>query len=258
MTPATACAAGCGRPSPNAFLCGECTGELRGALLLAASIEGDLLAAVARQLRHGAGRRTGDGQLLPYDPAASAARQALSLALADAIHDMPGTRWPLPDTSIAGMAQWLLQHMGDVVQQPFAGRTHHEVASALARAVRVLDPPPERAYAGPCPGCGADVLAPPGAALARCRQCGCPVDVDAQQAAMRTAVEDMLGGAAWCVRMAARLGLHAPESTIYSWARRGQLAAHGQRAPERGGDPQPVYRLGDVLDLAARNPRVRG
>jgi transposase-like protein len=72
---------------------------------------------------------------------------------------------------------------------------------------------------------------------------------------MRAAMEDMLGGAAWCARMAGQLGMVVSENTVYSWVRRAQLASHGDRVPDRGGVPAPVYRLGDVLDLIARSPR---
>jgi hypothetical protein len=252
MTETTACASGCGRPAPGATLCPPCTAELRGMLALAAAIAPDLDDAVARLLRHGgSGRRAATEPPLPVDLRASAAAAELRGCLSGwvAIVAMVAP----PAGGIGGLSRWLLAHLAMVVRHERAADVHRDVRAAVQRCVMVLEPPPERVYAGPCPQCGYDVLGYQGAAFADCARCRFPVDVDIAQAAMRAALEDMLGGAAWCARMAARLGTPISENTVYSWVRRAQLAAHGE-LPDRGGTLQPVYRLGDVLNLIARSP----
>jgi hypothetical protein len=121
----------------------------------------------------------------------------------------------------------------------------------------VLDGPPPRQYAGPCPGCHADVLGQPGAPVARCKGCGATVEVAAQQDAMRAAMDDMLFTAAQLVSMAAYLGQPVSEHTVRSWVRRRQLVARGEW-PRDHGEPSATYRFGDVLILIARSNRVRG
>jgi hypothetical protein len=265
------CATGCKRPSPSAIICADCTGALRAALTMAAAIEADLLDAVARQLRHGHGGRSASAEPpLPYDPAASDARRELSFALANAVYAINGhEHWPVDDTSIGGLARWLLTHMAELASYPFAARDHAAITAAVERCARVLDGPPATVYAGPCPGCGADLLAAPGAAIVKCRAviqvtvdgrpvlCGRSADVRLQQDAMRAVLEDRLFTAAELVSMAAALGCPVSEHTVRSWVHRRQLAPKGTR-PRDHGEPSATYRFGDLLDLAARRQRVKG
>jgi hypothetical protein len=250
------CAAGCGQPSPAAIICAACTGSLRAALELAASIAPDLDDAIARQLRHGSGgRRSGDEQPLPVDLRASDARRDLGVALLGAVADVISGPWP--PATIAAMAEWLLASMAELAVHPLAGYEYHAIRRAVDRAAMVLDGPPPRQYAGPCPDCGADVLGQPGAPMARCKGCGAQVEVAAQQDAMRAAMDDMLFTAAQLVSMAAALGQPVSEHTVRSWVRRRQLVARGEW-PRGHGEPSATYRFGDVLVLIARSNRVRG
>jgi hypothetical protein len=256
------CAAGCGQPSPSAVICAACTGSLRAALELAASIAPDLGDAIARQLRHGtlaAGRR--DGQPLPYDLAASQAAVRLRAALLAAVCAVKGESEPWPQHShepaIGVWAAWLARRVQRLAMAPDAAGIAFDVHHAVDRAVMVLDPPPDRVYAGPCPDCHADVLGQPGAPVARCKGCGRTVEVAAQQDAMRAAMDDMLFTAAQLVSMAAYLGQPVSEHTVRSWVRRRQLVARGEW-PRENGEPSATYRFGDVLILIARSNRVRG
>ena len=260
------CATGCGSPSPSAIICGGCTDGLRGTLELAASIEADLLDAVARQLHHGHGKNSGSEPPLPYDPAASDARRALAFALADAVWHLDPDRWPIAEASIGGTARWLMEHVTELAASPRAGRDYHAIRDAVDRCARVLDGPPATVYAGPCPACGTDLLGVPGAAIVKCRfviqvtvngqpvLCGTAVDVRVQQDAMRAVLEDRLFTAAQLVSMAAALGRPVSEHTVRSWVKRRQLVPRGEW-PREHGEPSATYRFGDMLDLAARNLR---
>lgn len=256
------CAAGCGSPSPQAVICAGCADALRAALTMAASIAPDLDGAAARQLRHGGGgRRAGDEQPLPVDLRAAGAAGVLRMALTEAAAALMaaghGEEYASRPMTIRAMAAFIAARVPALCQLPDAAVRYREIRRAVDRCAMVLDGPPERTYAGPCHGCGADLLGVPGSPVVTCRRCGEQADLAERQAAMRDAMDDMLGGAAWCARMAARLGMEVPESTVHSWVRRSQLVPRGSQ-PGRGGEPVPAYRLGDVLELIARSHRVRG
>jgi hypothetical protein len=252
------CAAQCGRPSPSAVICGACADSLAAALDFAARIAPDLDDAIARQLKHGSGgRRTGDEQPLPYDQRASVAASVLRNELYGWVRELRGDSDAWPGYDIGPCARWLADHMAAAAQHPKAADMLHEVRRAVDRAAMVLDGPPPRQYAGPCPICGYDVLGKPGSAIARCTQCGHAVEVRAQQDAMRAAMDDMLFTAAQLVSMAAALGQPVSEHTVRSWVRRRQLVARGEW-PRDHGEPSATYRFGDVLILIARSQRVRG
>lgn len=253
------CAAGCGSPSPSAVICGGCGGRLRAALVMAASIAPDLDDAIARQLRHGGGGHGGEVPL-PYDPAASDAAASLRMVLAGVAGRLTAEDGRLPYRSMGTgpMARWLSGQVPRVAIRQDAGEICHAIRRAVDRCVMVLDGPPERTFAGPCHGCGADLLGVPGQPVVTCGRCGASAELAERRRAMRAQLDDMLGGAAWCARMAGRLGPAVSENTVYSWARRSQLVPHGQLPSGRGGGMAPVYRLGDVIDLAARNRKVRG
>lgn len=254
------CAAQCGRPSPSAVICGACADSLAAALTMAASIAGDLDDAIARQLRHGGGgRRSGDEQPLPWDQRAALAAGALRAVLADVTGRLVYEDGHLPRRamSIATMARWMERQVPRIAIRQDAAGIREDVQRAVTRAAMVLDGPPPREYAGPCPGCGADVLGQPGAPVARCKGCGAQVEVAAQQDAMRAAMDDMLFTAAQLVSMAAALGQPVSEHTVRSWVRRHQLVPKGEW-PRDHGEPMATYRFGDVLILIARSNRVRG
>lgn len=264
------CATGCGSPSPSAIICGDCTTHLAAALTMAASIEPDLLDAVARQLHHGHGKNSGSEPPLPYDPVASYARRHLAFTLTAAVYSVTGTApWPIADPTISGMARWLGQHVSELAGSLRAARDYHAIRNAVDRCVKVLDGPPSTVYAGPCPQCGTDLLAPPGAAIVKCRfvtqvtasgqpvLCGTAVEVRVQQDAMRAELEDRLFTAAQLVSMAAALGKPVSEHTIRSWVKRHQLVPKGEW-PRDHGEPSATYRFGDMLDLAARRQQVKG
>jgi len=253
------CAAGCRRPSPSAVICGTCADGLSAALAMAASIAGDLDDAIARQLRHGGGgRRSGDEQPLPVDLRAADAARELHGCLSGWVQVIAETApmMSTPDT-IRWMAEWLRARMRWIAAHDAAADICREVTRAVSRAAMVLDGPPPREYAGPCPACGNDVLGQPGAAIAACTRCGHSVEVAAQQDAMRAAMDDMLFTAGELVSMAKALGQPVSEFTVRSWVHRDQLVSKGTR-PRDHGAPSATYRFGDVLVLIARSHRVRG
>lgn len=249
MTGSTACASGCGRPAPGATLCTECTGQLRSALELAISIEPDLLDAVARQLRHGGSSRSAAAEPpLPYDPAASDARRKLAMALADAIYRLIGPAWPIADTTIGGMARWLLSRLAQVAGSPYAARDHDAIRRAVARCAAMLDGPPERHPAGDCEECGARLLAEPDADEAECR-CGFVNEDLRSRRAGRAAAADVLGSADAISRALEHIGIRVGGGTIRQLVTRSRIIRR----------PDGQIAMSDVLAwVAERDSRKAG
>lgn len=242
MTESTACATGCGRPAPGTTLCRDCVSDLRRTLELAASIEPDLLDAIAKQLRHGARGKSASAEApLPYDPMASAAAGALRVALSAACthtFDRGGSGWILGTITV--MAKWLIADMAKLAASRFAGQHYHEIRDGVARCVRVLEPPPELHPAGPCSACGRQLMAEPGADTA---MCGCGM-LNAGLIAMRAqraAAADVLGDSEAISRALGNLGIRVSGGTIRMWVTRKRLI------PRTGGQ----LAMSDVLALVA-------
>lgn len=245
------CATGCGRPSPSAALCAPCTTQLRSTLELAATLEEDLDDAAARLLRHGgsSGKSASTEAPLPVDLRAVDAAGNLRTELATAIHVMLAPRaWSATDHTITGMARWLLMHTHELTRHARAGTIATRIRDAVARCVRVLEPPAELHPAGSCKECGARLLAEAGADAAECR-CGHVTTGLTAARAERAAAADVLGTATEISGALAMMGIGVPRGTITSWASRGRLHAR----------PGGKYALSDVLALVSeRDNRVRG
>jgi hypothetical protein len=243
VTPACAC----GQPSPDAFLCKACTRELSLALLAAVTLAPDLEVAVSRQARFTGPQRGGGGSVLPFDERASDAAHALHAELSGwvRIHMAAGD---YPAGGIAAMARWLLARTGRIRQHEGAADCHHGVTRAVRDAMRAIDRPPQRVYAGPC-DCGTDLTAKPGRSLVSCPSCGASYGVAQRQEWMRTQLEDTLGTAAYAAAVLPGIGVHVTAGAIRMWASRHKLEAR-PGVPRPGGAAQPRYRLGDVMALA--------
>ena len=247
----TLCA--CGQPSPAAFICAGCEHQLARALLAAAAMAPDLEDAVARLMRRGNGGHGGREVPLLVDPGAMAARDALKNTLLTWTRVFVTDEWPSDD--IASIAFWLVRRLDRIRLHPAAGEMASDVHREVERAQRAIDRKPDSMYAGPCPRCGADLLGEPGVSVITC-SCGAHCEVSDQQDAMMSALWDMLGSVQWCVTAAGACGVRIPEGTAYSWIQRSQLVAHGSRPSMReGAPPVPLYRFGDMIELAARGPR---
>jgi hypothetical protein len=88
-----------------------------------------------------------------------------------------------PADTLPSMALWLARHMDRVRQHPAAADIVAEVTAAVRQAVRAIDRPPQRVYAGPCPalGCGTDLLTWPGHTRVTCAGCGTVHDIAVRQ-----------------------------------------------------------------------------
>lgn len=247
----------CGQPVTDGYLCRACTRQLQDALAGIVAIAPELDLAIARQVTftRGPGRSNGHPAPLPYDPRASQAATSLRDVLAVWIRlaDPAGVTDPRTDA----MARQILAAVPAVRARGDATRCLDDISRALSHVMRVIDRPPQRVYAGPCPSCCADLLGKPGHTTVTCRGCGNGYDIATLQAKLREQTEDLLGSAAWCASMATALGLPVSEFTVRSWVRRHKLqASHYQPARTPDGEAKPLYRLGKVLDLASEMRRT--
>jgi hypothetical protein len=237
----------CGAPVDGARLCTSCTRDLAEQLLIAASISGDLDDAVAKLLRRGSGGPRSEIEApLPIDLTAADARRSLSGCLMTWVLRMQ----PAPGTVLLGipaMARWLCARLGIIRQYRDAPQLLDSMRSGVGYALAVIDRKPERAPAGNCGSCGAQLLAELGADEVTC-QCGILTIALQDKRRDRAAAADVLGTAAEISGAMAKLGISIPRGTITSWASRGRLTA---RTPG-------VYALSDVLALHAQSQSRAG
>lgn len=248
----------CRAPSKDAVLCAGCTSDLAAALATIASLAPDLDDAVGCQLVRGGGGKRADENPLPVDPGAMDVRDAVRNVLGGWVRvimeSRPSPRAAWPGDLIAVMARWLHARTGLLRQHEAAASIHREVLEARRAVVVAVDRRPDRVYAGPCPDCGADLLGDPGASVITCRCCGGRHEAGERLGAMREALEDQLGSVSWCAAVATATGVPLSENTVKSWAQRERLAPKGERRSPLDTRPHKVYRLGDVLKLAAQRP----
>ena len=255
---------GCGAPTGDGTtLCRACTTRLAADLDQVTWLERELTTVLARQAVYGdrAGGRSAEHPL-PYDPRASEAAWVLRDTLTNVARALgpqpPANRpesagdatkpsgWADPlgtGVSAARIARSLAQRLDTIRRHPEAYLLADEVHAAVTQARRVIDRPPARVYVGHCP-CHTDLYARPGAASVRCTGCGTTYDVAQRRAELLEAAHDRLATATEIARLLKALGLDVSASRIRGYAHRGRLTPRG-----RNHEDDPLYRVGDVLDL---------
>ena len=164
-----------------------------------------------------------------------------------------------PDDNLASMAGWLARHIGRIRQHPAAGDIVTEITAAVHQGWAVIDhKPPQRVYAGPCPHCGRDMPAKPGHTHVTCMGCGTVHNIAERQAHMRDQLDDYLGTAVYASAILPGIGIHVSEGTIRVWASRHRLEVRSVVPAKYGGQDQPLYRLGDIIDLALQRDARAG
>lgn len=246
----------CARPSgDDAYACTTCAEQLADALKevtgegLPHGLADDLDIALAKQgtkpQQDGTKHTKASEAPMPIDVRASEAGHVLRNTLTTwvrLIHG-EGSRRPLPEDTLTGMAAWLLPITGWLRGRDYGPEAIDEITDAVKQAKRAVDIPAVAVYVGPCE-CGSAVYARTGSPIGTCRDCGERWGVAEQREWMRAAADDMLMTAAEIARATSRDTALVSPGTIRSWASRGRLQAHGHN-----GRKQPLYRLGDALDL---------
>lgn len=247
----------CDRPRPgNRHLCGACEAELARALGDVAWLAGELDVVLSRQGSHTAGVRSA-GVPLPYDPRASEAAAVLKSALVGWVRELlswHAEEWPADD--LADIAAWLLVRVERLVMHPAAEEAVGEICSAVRAAVRLVDRPVERVYAGPCGAekdgqeCPEALYARPDAVRVTCRACGAVYDVADRREQMLDSIGDLLLVAAQAAHVLTLLGEECTGERIRQWAFRGRVLAHGH-----DGQGRPLYRISELREQRAKTQR---
>jgi hypothetical protein len=180
---------------------------------------------------------------LPLDPAASdmAARlQAVVGHYGGLLMDAgaPGPARP----GWAEVAEWLVDKVGLIRGQEWAGVMLADVTRVVRDAQRRVDRLPDRAYLGLCgasitvaegsaiTACDWPLYAAQGAATARCR-CGTSVDVGERRQELLDKADELRLTAVEIERLTTTLGRRIPRTSVTSWASRGQLEGDGADPP---------------------------
>lgn len=246
----------CGRPiTDNALVCRSCGDALRQDLgeVADGALAQELETALARQARMGGtGARSAEAPL-GYGEAAATAIWILRTTMVAWILLLSEDSDYLPpgvlDEQLPALAWWLRASVEDIRRHPDAAAAIDELTAAVRQARNVVYGPTHRVYCGQCGAdasdgpCPVDLYAHPDAGVVQC-PCGAVWDVQRRRDWLLVQAEKMLGTATEIARAVTGLGREVTPERIWQWASRGRLLARG-----RGPRGQPLYRVGDVLDL---------
>jgi ribosomal protein L37AE/L43A len=254
----------CGKQTrDDAYACDECGDKTARALGDVPWLEDELTTTITKQRAaiDGDGAASAETPLMYHLPAAEK-RDAMRVALVTAVkfcveegvrNSDPGPEWP--EDTMASMSRWLLWRVDGLAFNDMG----EEFATEIRRTVRacryVIDLPPDRAYAGPCPECKRDLYHRHDAAQVKCSGCGNSYDVAEVNAWMQRRIkehmEDKLVTAREGSTLLGRLGLPVEQGTIDKWRERKRIAESGHNAAGHR-----LYRWDALLDLAARHAKA--
>lgn len=280
MTP-TCTRTGCGRPCPDmAYLCGNCSTQVRDALAQIVGLADELAITVTRQHRLGpAGKGSGEAPL-PFAPHAADLERRLWHALYGRVksvaqvrgvdrpaadpgmhgpahppgkcqHGSCATAWQTGVGENARRAAWLLSQLGWVRHQPGAGQLHDELTGLAVELSRAVDLPQPQRWFGRCAGCGAQLYGRATARRVRCGECDTEHDADAALGLLLDTARDQLWYAERIGRVLPGLGLDCTPAQVRGWARYGRLKRRGRDHAGRW-----LYRVGDAIEIARQGRRT--
>lgn len=249
----------CFEPNRNGLVCRVCIGGLVKDLRELPELMGELTVQFARLSQSGTGNGgRGATTPVPFDQRSTEHRDLIVNTISTWIRDIecgdlyePGTDQEPLRNSMASWCAWLLERTDRIRMHPepthFLGEIHHCVV--LAR--RAIDTPGISLPCGQCPTCGKDVYAPVGAEEGTCRHCSWAgierrIPVDMSHSTLLDKARDVLRSRKELLDAARVYQVHVNPHTFKSWIRRGQLTPK-----EVTPDGTPMYRVGDVLDLAS-------
>lgn len=253
----------CGRPIPDtAALCPHCGYLLDASLAELAAFRGlayELDVALTRQARIG-GR---DGSRPAETPIAYDERIAkVTKHLRDAMTEwasiiVRGTGAEPPPPGLAQLAAWLRRHVGWIRYHEDALDAYTDITDGVRDARRAIDRPADKLYAGPCDECGEDLYASLDASYVVCHNTEGHAsgdewvwEVTERRRWLLDSARDVLASGTEISRALTRYAQPVTPSALRGYVHRGALIARGERI--EGGRMVMLYRLGDVLDILAR------
>jgi hypothetical protein len=186
---------------------------------------------------------------MPYDARAAKAHSALSDVLTSWARHY-GAR----GGALAGprrSASWLRGRLPDIMTSVDVEVMHADLTESIARAVAIIDRKEPKDYVGVCSvetmegPCRAELYAPQETPTLTCPVCGTVHDVKARRSIMLDAARDLRFNATDLARITCIYGGRITPDHIYKWKHRGRLIPRTINM-----EGQPLYRLGDVLELA--------
>jgi hypothetical protein len=167
-----------------------------------------------------------------------------------------------PRDDVASVCRYLLGHCDWIKTQHWAPGILDEMTDAAEQLRRMVDRPPDRWYAGPCPECGCGLYAKVGAEEIACKECEHVTLVRDRRTTLLREAADKLVPASLVARAVSWLGEDPLTSAkVRLWAHRKQLQVREYVIPIGEVGPicnqRPLYRLGDACDLMALGDRRR-
>lgn len=173
--------------------------------------------------------------------------------------------------TLAAMAAWILRHPTWVRAHVAAGQLHHDLTRAIDASWRVVDRPPDSVYLGICSApvdgeeqCQVDLYAVEGQDVVRCWSCRTDHVTADRRRALAKAVEDQVVETRVLVGLVGALGQPLTSAAIRNLRARGRISpkVRGEDGYIRLKQPEDTgpdrFRVGDVLDRLAENPRRGG
>jgi hypothetical protein len=249
----------CGKPTrDDAFSCDECGDKTARALGDVPWLIEELEITITKQRAaiDGDGAASAETPLMYHLPAAEkrdALRHALVVAVRFCVEEGvrnsdPGLAWP--DDDLASMSRWMLWRVDGLALNDMGEEITRAIRDTVRACRHVIDKPPERAYAGPCPECKRDLYHRHNAAEVRCHGCGQRWDVGEVNKWMSERItehmRDKLVTAQEGAALLGRLGIATPVRSVYHWAVQGRIQVAGVN--QKG---HRLYRWNEVLPLAA-------
>lgn len=171
-----------------------------------------------------------------------------------------------PRDNLASCCHYLQRLLPRIAAAEYAAEMLDESLDLERSLRRFVDRPPDRWYAGPCTAgldslegawfCGADLYVQVGKAEVTCRDCDATYDVADRRDWLMSAAEDRIETATTIARAVIVLGeVDAGETRLVKrisrWVEQGRLVVRGHA--DKQGRRRPMYRVGDVLDLATED-----
>lgn len=259
----------CGaKVADGAFLCSDCTGSLERALGDVAATDRSLLADLgltytqqgrgsAQLARNGA--RTGYAQL--GNDKAAVARAELVNALGTWARVVMEDHGGEPRSGQSkDIAIYLLAAIPWIRHQPWVDEMHHNLLTAIRTAQAITDRVGERQYAGPCRAelpdgtdCETELYVVGDAKTVTCPSCHFEWVSKDRHDWLLLCMDEQLLTAGMIAKALTEYGLAVTDDAIRGYAHRGRIIAKHLNL-----GAQPLYRVGDVIDVVRSVQRERG
>lgn len=260
--------------SDGAYLCWPCTWRTRDQLRDTPSLLVELARTRWRQSKvatvagvgggrceHQGGEDCGCGITLPWSEHAAERAAYLRNAIATWTRCLLDDLGRDPADITGHAALWLADHASDIRTKAWALDAHTDIDRTYRSARSAIDRPDDRMCVGTCSArlasgepCRWTLWAIAGSATVTCQGCRTEHDVSARRETMIEASRHELYTATQCAQALTTVEIPVTPGLISKWAHR--LVRGAPKLPIAGytTDGSPLYRLGDVRDVARGVP----